>query len=316
VTCEEEKQEQQALHKQRKQQKEQQRQALPFLTQQQSQSSSSSSIFPPKLSLTRAHTLYMLPKAWLEAWQYSVDRVDAKNASAVDTSPYICAHGGLKYDVTSIVAAALDPSLGPNPNPNPSPFVFLTESQWMQTLGHYSGDHSLPLKLKIQPQTDSSPKDSPNPNPNPRDFSLEPSVCHACAREQQLLDEQKQLSYNAATLSIVLRPTTTTTTTTTNSSNGGGRRTRGARPRKMTYKIDNVSSSQTLHTLKLQIFQETEIAPFQMNIYLDGLLLSNDEASLAQLKVFPTSFLELEKCEENQQILEGQSPLFFFLFYF
>lgn len=72
-------------------------------------------------------------------------------------------------------------------------------------------------------------------------------------------------------------------------------------------KIEPVNCNQTLQTLKLQIYQETDIAPFQQTLFYNGQPLENDEWSLSMLNITPRTTLYLEKKEENSDVLEDDS---------
>jgi ubiquitin carboxyl-terminal hydrolase 48 len=277
----------------------------------------------PKLSNQDMH-LYLLSTEWMSTWKKYVDNLDELSMPvSVDNDQFVCEHKLFKYDITTYVAAKLDSTIGLVPDP---PFVFLKEDQWQQVLAVYGGDKSIPLVVNITAQEQDGKH---------RDFVMSPPVCHECAKAQQEVDEKKRLTYTDATITIEVRPEKKdesnqqqqqpdpqafATVTNSRSRRKGNRgkytrsnptryhlRHRTTSEEKKTYRVEGVASSQTLQILKLQIFQLTEIAPFQMNLFLDGKILDNDEKTLFDYKIFPNSVLELEKCLENQSILDGKS---------
>lgn len=158
-------------------------------------------------------------------------------------------------------------------------------------------------------------------------MTVEPSVCPECSAKEQEIIQEKLLQYEKANIYVEIAPEEKEAKTeddylivatrkkkkgfTNNPAPASARANRYAlrsanasAPKKS--KIEGVKSTESLHNLKLMIYQVTDIPPFQQSLSYNGLPLERDDFTLAQYRIFPDSVLNLEKSKENDQILEGK----------
>lgn len=311
-TCLQIQQEHQVLMKERKEARSQEQSTFEFLMK--------GSDFPTNIDESKR--IFLLSKDWVSDWKKYIENLDRGDPpSLLDNTAFLCAdHSQLKYDVTGFIAAKLGHV---QVSDNDVPFCFLEQEHWNNLLAKYGCDKSVPLSLAFK----SKPE-----NPAEFDFALLPPVCLDCAKKQQIVDEEQRLSYKATTLTIEILPekkeeesAPQPTFAVFNSkrrknkgrrSNASGSRyapqqtryhLRGRVEEVKTIKIENVSCDQTLQLLKLQIFEQTEIVPFQQSLSYKGTALEGDDKTLYQLKIEPMSTLQLDKRKENASILDGNA---------
>lgn len=154
----------------------------------------------------------------------------------------------------------------------------------------------------------------------------EPSVCPECSAKEQELIQEKLLQYEKANIYVEIAPeekdvkaeddfqvatrkkkkafTNNPAPTSARANRYALRSANSSAPKKE--KVEGVKSTDSIHNLKLMIYQVTDIPPFQQTLSYNGLPLERDDFTLAQYRIFPDSVLNLEKSKENDQLLEGE----------
>ncbi len=246
----------------------------------------------------KAETLYhLLDCKWVAEWKEYIDTTGEKlhtesTPSAILSDRFICTHGLLLYDPSLLFEKQAEGEASPE-------FMLVHDSTWKALVDQY------PFKgvdVTCQ-QVEGS-------------IITDPEVCQfGCVEHQRELDLEAKLAYQNQHIFVVKRESDGGV-----ESNGNRKshhmRTRTAGSLVATYsnhtdtktKLTGVSATDTLHTLKLKIFQELEIIPIQQKLSKGGTVLEQDDFTLAQYNIIPGTTLMLEKIQENQELLDESRP--------
>eukprot|EP01114_Cavostelium_apophysatum_P016467 TRINITY_DN4691_c0_g1_i1.p1 TRINITY_DN4691_c0_g1~~TRINITY_DN4691_c0_g1_i1.p1 ORF type:complete len:609 (+),score=204.19 TRINITY_DN4691_c0_g1_i1:121-1947(+) len=244
---------------------------------------------------------FLIPTDWVKTWRTFIeDPTIDEDPTPLDNNRLVCEHHQLKYDPNE----AEESKKSENPM-NPA-FVLITENSWQYLKDRYKGAPD--IRCSALPLS-------------PTEFMFQAvlPLCDNCMKEQRRRDEEMRLTYDNADIFIVEkvkepkedskddegfievkgRKRAPPVKSVWNNKNNYNTRSKNEKKPTKT-KISGVNSSQTLQHLKLLIYQAMEIAPFQQNLYTSsGVLLEQDQLSLAQCNIAPGDVLSLEKREES-----------------
>lgn len=276
-------------------------------------------------------TYYLVSSKFVKTWKSFVDNIQVSDADKPDmrhNQELLCHHSMLKYDITADLLDFLhSPSKGQVGDS--AVYVIVSEQAWNKLILRYPTECIIKIQLsRHEPQTNASGKSELN-----SEFSTHPQLCSECAFLQQEEDKRKKLHFTDSTLTVILLPLNSQEEMQNDESNfqpvNNSRRkkkhnnnpshaasnynTRSKGTAGKSYMIKHINSSQTLQQIKLLIYQQTDIPPFQQKVVkLNGeafmdMLGAYDDMTLSEIGLVSESTLVIQKIEENDHYLADDS---------
>ena len=129
------------------------------------------------------------------------------------------------------------------------------------------------------------------------ELKFNPDLCTDCMQDLAHTKKEKMRTYTDADIYVVKSTKTVVEileeSNTCISPTTGRRSNRSRRCVRGEKRLSNVSSAMTLKQLKLRIMNLFSVPPFDQNLWLNGIFLTDDNATLGSLNVVPESIITL-----------------------
>eukprot|EP00026_Physarum_polycephalum_P000821 Phypoly_transcript_00822.p1 GENE.Phypoly_transcript_00822~~Phypoly_transcript_00822.p1 ORF type:complete len:1300 (+),score=300.82 Phypoly_transcript_00822:456-3902(+) len=219
--------------------------------------------------------------------------VTANGIPAGSTNGIATSHANgekLVTDLSEPASSALSPVLptatssGPVRDLEPPPFLLIKKRLWEQVHAKYRGGPEISCTTK----------------------GCSPEVCVDCLTSRKLQEEEDRINYTEGSLFIQQAP------------NGDGKeapslpkrassryRLREKNPKRKLHPVN--STTDTIQSLKLRIYQLLEVPPFQQALWFNETLLDNESSPLSSYRIPNGSDITLVVIEGNPDLLEEEN---------
>ena len=275
------------------------------------------------LTIGAGSTVFVVSSAFIEAWRTFIrDPVKTECPCMLTNAALLCEHGGFLY-----------PPLEDSLLKSDGKLTYVTEHEWNQLKEIFPVDSEISIMCVSENER--------------KEIFIFPQVCDGCLQnrlnleEKEIFDYENEIVYIQKNVKNDKSNKRTDAATDSNNDpdfNAGSARKRSISddptnsepPEKLKKVTDaghivrksqrhrrvrgekevTVSSNQTLKDLKIQIMKLFSVPPFDQNLYVNGILLSDNGLTLGELKVAPGAVINLiadEAEEDNTTFLDDIS---------